>query len=79
MKSIKLNNSDIKKPEVSVHLSKNIRLHTAMLNFVRSEMHFLLNIIRWLPKQLRIKIAHRIQVRLTSMDIMAKQNMDSNH
>ena len=79
MKSIKLNYVDITKTEDSVHWLIDVTLHTAMLNFVRSVMHYLLNSIRWLLKLFSIKIAHRILVRLTSMDRMSKSNMDNNH
>jgi hypothetical protein len=78
-KSIKLNNVGITKTEDSVHWLIDVTLLTAMLNFVRLVMHYLLNSIRWLLKLFSTKIALRIQQRLISMDRMIKWNMDNNH
>ena len=72
MKSIKLNYVDITKTEGNVHWLIDVTLHTAMLNFVRLEMHYLLNNTKWLLNQFSIKIAYKIQLRLTSMDRMTK-------
>ena len=68
MKSIKLNYAEITKTKESVYFLIDVDLHTAMLNFDKSVINYLLYNIDWLLNKFSIKILHEIQVIFTSMD-----------